>query len=345
MNQLERLSCFLMFLILFTGQVFAGGQNRAGTSAAPVLMIPVGSQYIAMGGANVSTVKGLEAIYWNPAGVALSGNDADAMFSYRQYIADMSMNFVAASGDLGIGTFGVSFRSLNVGDINVTTMDEPDGTGEILSPTYFVLGFTYSNALTDRISIGASANLINESWGKVSANGFSFDFGVEYQNVFSVPNLSVGIAVKNLGGSMQYGGSGLTILANDPNSDRGLTYYNVEAAEFELPSTVSMGVSYKREINEENSISIAGAFNNNNFSYDNYRIGAEYSFRDLLFIRGGYLFSPQSEDDTPDIYEDFSAGIGIGFGSIADVDVGLDYAYIPVKYFDTNHVFTLRMGF
>ena len=106
-----------------------------------------------------------------------------------------------------------------------------------------------------------------------------------------------------------------------------------------------MGVSYKREINEENSISIAGAFNNNNFSYDNYRIGAEYSFRDLLFIRGGYLFSPQSEDDTPDIYEDFSAGIGLSFGSIADVDVGLDYAYIPVKYFDTNHVFTLRMGF
>ena len=133
MNQLERLSCFLMFLILFTGQVFAGGQNRAGTSAAPVLMIPVGSQYIAMGGANVSTVKGLEAIYWNPAGVALSGNDADALFSYRQYIADMSMSFVAASGDLGIGTFGVSFRSLNVGDINVTTMDQPDGTGEILS--------------------------------------------------------------------------------------------------------------------------------------------------------------------------------------------------------------------
>lgn len=345
MNQLEKLCCLIIFSILFTCQVFGGGQNRAGTASAPVLMIPVGGQYIAMQGANVSSVRGLEAIYWNPAGVALSDYGAEAIFSYRRYIADMSMNFVAVSGDLGIGMFGVSFRSLSVGDINVTTMDEPDGNGEIMSPTYFVLGLTYSYVLTDRISIGANVNLINESWANVSATGFAFDFGVEYQDVLSVPNLSVGITVKNLGGAMQYGGSGLTVLANDPNSSRGLTYYNVEAAQFELPSTIAMGVSYKREINEENSISVSGCFNNNNYSYDNYRFGAEYSFKNLLFIRGGYLFSANTTDNAPDIYEDFSAGIGINFGSISDVNVSLDYAYIPVKYFDTNHAFTIKMGF
>ncbi len=345
MNQLERLSCFLIFLILFTSQLFAGGQNRAGTSAAPILTIPVGSQYIAMGGANVSNVRGLEAIYWNPAGVALSNHTADAIFSYRQYIADMSMNYVAASGDLGIGVVGISFRSLNVGDIDVTTMEQPDGTGEILSPTYFVLGFTYSNFLTDQISIGVNANLINESWGRVSANAFSFDFGVEYQNAFNLPNLSLGVAVKNLGSSMQYSGSGLTIQAVDPNSARGLTYYKVEPASFELPSTIALGLSYKREINEENSISIAGSFNNNNFSYDNYSFGAEYSFQDLVYIRGGYKFAADASDDTPDIFEDFSAGIGINFGSISDVNIRLDYAYIPVKFFDTNHTFTIGMGF
>jgi len=198
MNHLERLSCLLIFSIVFTSQLFGGGQNRAGTSAAPALMIPVGSQYTAMGGANVSSVMGLEAIYWNPAGLSLSKNSAEAIFSYKHYIADMNMNFVAVSGDLGIGVFGVSFRNLNVGDINVTTMEQPDGTGEILSPTYFVLGLTYSNALTDRISIGANANLINESWGKVNASGFSVDIGVQYQNIFTIPNLSIGIAVKNL---------------------------------------------------------------------------------------------------------------------------------------------------
>jgi len=344
MNHLKRI-CFLIILLGFTSQLFGGGQNRAGTSSAPALMIPVGSQYVAMGGANVSSVMGLESIFWNPAGVALSNNDADALFSYRQYIADMNMNFIAASGNLGFGVLGISFRNLNVGDINVTTMDQPDGTGEVLSPTYFVLGLTYANALTDRISIGASVNLVNESWGKVNASGLSFDLGVQYQNIFAIPDLSIGIAVKNLGGSMQYEGSGLWTTATDPNSDRGLTYYQVQASEFELPSTISLGVSYKRELNEENSISIASTFNNNNFSYDNYRVGAEYSFNNTLFIRGGYLFSPDAADNTPNIYEDFSAGIGINFGSISNVNINLDYAYIPVEFFDTNHSFTIRMGF
>jgi hypothetical protein len=344
MNHLKRI-CFLIFIMGFAFQVFGGGQNRAGTSSAPALMIPVGSQYIAMGGANVSSVQGLESIFWNPAGVALSNNDAEALFSYRHYIADMNMNFVAASGNLGFGVVGITFRNLNVGDINVTTMDQPDGTGEILSPTYFVLGLTYANALTDRISIGASVNLINESWGKVTASGLSFDFGVQYKNIFTVPNLSVGIAVKNLGGAIQYEGSGLFVSAADPNSARGLTYYQVQAAEFELPSTIALGVSYSRQINEENSISIAGAFNNNNFSYDNYRIGAEYSFNNTLFVRGGYLFSPDEADNAPNIYQDFSAGIGINFGSISSVNICLDYAYIPVEFFDANHSFTIKMGF
>ena len=152
-----------------------------------------------MSGAALANVSGLEAIYWNPAGVDLSTTDANAMFSYRQYIADMSMNFAAVSGRLGdLGTIGLSFRSLNIGDIPVTTMDQPDGTGQIISPSYFILGLTYAKALTDRISIGANFNVINESIDRVNATGFSFDFGVEYHNLFDVKGFGVGVVVKNL---------------------------------------------------------------------------------------------------------------------------------------------------
>ena len=345
MNYLKRL---LYFLIIFIGsavQIFGGGQNRAGTAAAPELLIPVGSRYVAMGGSNVANTVGLESIFWNPAGVANSQNSADVMFSYRQYIADMSMSYVAAAGNLGFGTIGVSFRDLSIGDINVTTMDQPDGNGQIFSPTYFVLGLTYSNLLTDRISIGVNVNLINESWDRAKANGFSFDFGVQYREFFSIPNLSVGIAVKNLGGSIQYGGSGLFVSANDPTSDRGVTYYQVAAAEFELPSTISLGLSYVRDINEDNKVAVSGNFQNNNFSYDNYKIGAEYSYKNILFVRGGYSYSPQSNSATPDIFQNYSAGFGINFESFTDVNIALDYAYIPVKYFDANNTFTISMGF
>jgi hypothetical protein len=114
-----------------------------------------------MNGSAVAIASGLEAIYWNPAGVYLSETNASALFSYRSYIADMSMSYAAVSGNFGeFGTLGISFRDLSIGDINVTTLDQPDGTGEIISPTYFVLGLTYSKLLSDRVSIGANLNLI-----------------------------------------------------------------------------------------------------------------------------------------------------------------------------------------
>lgn len=327
-------------------ETFGGGQNRAGTSGAPELRIPVGARYLSMVGAPIANVTGLEAIYWNPAGVDLSPSSANALFSYRSYIADMNMNYVAASGRLGdIGSIGISFRSLNIGDINVTTMDQPDGTGQIISPNYFILGLTYSKQLTDRVSVGANFNLISENIDRVSATAFSFDFGVQYRNLFEVNGLDLGVVVKNLGAPIQYDGNGLYITAEDPAADRGPTFYKFDAASAELPSEISIGLSYQRKLDEQNAVTISGAFQNNNYTYDDYKIGLEYSYRDIFFIRGGYLFSPQSNDNTPNIFQNYSVGAGLNLKEFSGIDLSVDYAYVPVKYFDANHVFSIAFGF
>lgn len=299
-----------------------------------------------MGGADVALVSGLEAIYWNPAGVSVGGNDANAMFSYRQYIADMSMSFAAVSGNFGeFGTIGVSFRDLSIGDINVTTLDAPDGTGEVISPTFFVIGLTYSKMLSDRISIGANVNVISESWTGVSATGLSLDFGVQYRNLFELPGLSVGVTVKNLGTPMEYDGTALWVQGSALQENRDVTFYQIGAQSAELPSEIALGVSYIRNIDEENKLTIAGSFVNNNYTFDNYKAGLEYSYKDIFFVRGGYLFSPESDDEVPNIFQDYSLGVGINFMEFTDINVSLDYAYLPVKYFDANNIFSLRMGF
>jgi len=327
-------------------ETFGGGQNRAGTAAAPELRIPVGSRYLAMAGANISSVNGLESIYWNPAGVDAIETSANAIFSYRQYFADMNMSFAAVSGRFGdLGSLGVSFRDLNIGQINVTTMDQPDGNGQIINPTYFILGLTYSKQLTDRISVGANFNLINESWPGVSATGFSVDVGVEYRNLFSVPDFDLGVVVKNLGPQMTYGGTGLWVQANDPTSDRGTTFYEIGAQSSDLPSEISIGLSYSRKIDEDNLVQVAAAFVNNNYAYDDYKVGLEYSFKNIIYLRGGYLFSPQATSDTPNIFQGVSFGLGLNLKNFTDVDLSVDYAYVPMKYFPANNAFTLRVGF
>ena len=346
MFQMKKMILILLVLSFSAVESFGGGQNRAGTAGAPELRIPVGARYLAMVGSPIASVTGLEGIYWNPAGVDFSPASANALFSHRSYIADMSMNFVAASGRLGdLGSVGISFRSLNIGEINVTTMDQPDGTGQIVNPSYFILGVTYSKLLTDRISIGASFNVISENIDRVGASGLSFDFGVQYKNLLDVPGLALGVVVKNFGSQIKYDGNGTYVQAEDPNALRGPTFYKFDAASAELPSEIGIGLSYYRNYDGENSLQISTSFQNNNYSYDDYKIGLEYSYREIIFLRGGYLFSPQASDQTPNIFESFSLGFGLNLKQFSNLDLSVDYAYVPVKYFDGNHVFAISLGF
>ena len=136
-----------------------------------------------MAGAGISSVNGTDAIAWNPAGLDGSENPTSALFSYRAYIADIGISYLAVGTRFeGFGSLGLSLRSFNIGTIPVTTEDQPDGNGQQLNPTFFTLGLTYSKQLSDRVSIGATTNLVSESFGGVSAMGVAFDVGVQYQN-------------------------------------------------------------------------------------------------------------------------------------------------------------------
>jgi len=335
----------LSAILIFATQVFAGGQNRAGTSAAPELLIPVGARYLAMAGAPVASATGVEAVFWNPAGVDIASKTANAIFSYRTYIADISFSYLAVSGRFGFGTLALSLRSLNIGDIPVTTESTPDGTGEIFSPTYFVAGLTYSRQLSDRISIGLSANVVSESFAQVSSSGIAFDVGVRYSDILAIQGLELGVAVKNIGPAMKYGGAGLWVSANASGSQRGVTLYKVEAAAFELPSVVEIGAAYRMTPSEGSQLTVSSTFQNNNFAYDEYRIGAEYSYDQMFFLRAGYLMGATATTERPDIFEKYTLGAGVSFTDVGGTDVSVDYAFVPVKFFDTNHVIALRVGF
>ena len=346
MSQINRLLFVMLILVSWSIVSLGGGPQKAGTAAAAELRIPVAARYLAMGGSELAAVSGLEALYWNPAGLDFSPSNANAMFSHRQYIADMSINNVAVSGRFGdLGSLGLSFRYFNIGDIDITTMDSPDGTGQILTPNFFIVGLTYSNRLTDRVSIGVTFNLISENIGRTEASGFGIDAGVQYRDLMDVKGLSLGVAVKNLGGSLKYEGNASYVQAEQVGSDRGPTWYKVDGQSDPIPSEMSLGVSYLRELDEDNSISVAAAYTNNNYTFDDYKVGLEYSYKEMFYLRGGYLYSPQSSDDNPNIFSDFAFGAGLNFMEFTSINLTLDYAFVPVKYFDNNHVFTLGVAF
>jgi hypothetical protein len=335
-------------VFLFAGGETIAQENRTGTNAASELLIPVGGRYLGMGGASIASVQGIEAIYWNPAGLSRSPYSANAMFSYMRHISDINVNYVAASANFsGFGTLGFSIKSLNIGDIEVTTEEAPDGTGAIISPQFIITGLTYSRKLSDRVNVGATFNVISESIDRAGATAFAVDAGVQYSRLGKIDGLSIGVAVKNIGPAMQYGGTGLYRTSQPVNSDRGSSPYQIVAQKDELPTTLELGMSYTLPMGAGNKLQLLSMFQDNNFQENVGRFGAEFNFRDLFFLRGGYSISP----DTPDAAAGKSAyiyGLTLGVGLHYDftgLGIDINYAYRDLAFFNASNVLSVSLGF
>ena len=336
------LKILLAFILLLAMDAFAGGGKRTGTGGASELLIPVGPRGIAMAGANLSTSTGIEALFWNPAGVALMQNNADVIFSHMSYIADIGVDYGAIAANFeGFGVISFSIKTLSVGDILITTTSNPDGTGETFSPSFIVAGLSYSRQLTEAISIGLTTNFISERMADVSASGVAFDVGVMYKNLADINGLSLGIVIKNLGPEMKYSGGGLFQQGQIENVNRPPTFYTIDAAAFELPSNFQLGLGYTPVLDEINSLQFSGIYQNNNFSGDEYKIGGEYGYDNTFFVRAGYQLAPQVSDDY--LYG-FTAGVGIDY-EVEGFGFKVDYAFREVEFFDANHIFAVTLGF
>jgi len=336
------LKILLAFLLLLAFDAFAQEGKRTGTGGASHLLIPVGPRGIAMGEANVSTSSGIESLFWNPAGVAKMDGATDILFSHMEYIADIGVEYGALAANFeGFGVLSLSLKALSIGDIQVTTTANPDGTGEIFTPTMITAGLGFSRMLTESISIGLTANFISERIADVSASGIAFDVGVIYDNLADVNGLSIGFVLKNFGPDMQYSGPGLINFGQIDGVNRPPNFYTIESAAFELPSNFQIALGYSPVLDEINSLQFSGNYMNNNFSGDEYKLGGEYGYNNNFFVRAGYQLAPNISDNY--IYG-FSAGVGINY-KVEGFGFKVDYAYRDVEFFDGNHIIALTLGF
>jgi hypothetical protein len=333
----------LLILIWVICPLSFAQERRAGTASGTQLLLPVGGQGFALSGAGIATTTGIDAMFWNPAGLAKS-DKVEAMFSSMQYIADVNVNYLAASMNFqDIGSVGFSLKSVNFGDISRTTAEDPDGlTGATFSPTYLTTALTYSRSFTDRVQVGFTSKLITESILGVSAIGFGFDVGIQYLTPF---NLKIGLAIKNLGGSMRYSGSDLERLVPTivGQGDADKLRAQITASEAEIPSVFDIGVGYDFNLDKRgnNIFTIVATLRNNNFSDDEYLFGAEYGFQKLLFFRGGYSYSSNVENV---FSSSLTAGLGLNY-RLGNLALRFDYTYRTATRFDGNQALTLHVGF
>ena len=318
----------VVLLALGLTSAYAGNSRRIGTAGAQELRIPFGSRGTAMGGSVIANTYGIEAIYWNPSGLAtLDGTEV--MFTHLPYFADIDVNFVGAATSVeGFGNLGVTVKSVSIGEMEETTAEDPDGTGRIFNPSLTVIGLTYARTLTANVSFGATANFVNESIFEARATGLAFDMGFIYNPQWK--GVSFGVVIKNYGPAMKFTGRGFERPLENGSAASPTT------AEFDLPSSINFGMSYNFLDNGPNVATLTSNFRSNNYSDDLWQGGFEYVYNELYSIRAGYNYSEQ---------EDYVYGLSLGAGLVYDFQgtrLSFEYSWQESEFFDDNQYFTVK---
>ncbi|MFH1701285.1 MAG: PorV/PorQ family protein [Candidatus Zixiibacteriota bacterium] len=319
----------MVLLVVSLNLAYAGNNLRLGTAGAQELRIPVGSRGVAMGGAVIADARGVESVFWNPAGLANTPG-TQVMFMHHPYIADINVNFVGVATRIeDFGTIAAAAKIVSIGDIKETTEDAPFGTGRFFSPSLSVMSLSYSRLLTGQVAFGANALFISEKIADMSASGMAFDIGIMFDPNWN--GLTMGMVIKNYGPQMSFSGHKINIgdRPGEPTSSK-----------FELPSTVDFGMSLKVLEQDRNIAKLNGNFRSNNFGNDQFLGGAEYVFDEKYSLRAGYSYSDQA-----DYLFGFSAGGGLTF-DLGETAMSFEFAWAETgDIFDANQYFTFTLQF
>lgn len=328
---------------------FAGNEDRAGQAGATELLINPWTRSSGWGGINVANVFGLEAQFNNVAGLAFT-KKTDISYSFTDWLkgSDVKINSLGLAQRVGeSGVMALSVMSVGFGDIQVTTVDNPEGGFGNFKPQFFNLGISYAKAFSNSIYGGMTVRVISQSSSDVKAQGVAFDAGIQYVTGFNEDkdNLRFGISLKNVGTPMRYSGDGLSFRGNPPVVTSYQQTIQQRTERFELPSLISIGSSYDYRPAENHRLTFAGCFVSNSFTYDQYGLGVEYSFKDMFSLRGGYVTEKEQNSD-----ERLTALSGLNGGVSIDLPLGksgkkfgIDYSYRATEVFDGSHGIGLRL--
>jgi hypothetical protein len=338
-----RHTIFVICIILSVcGCIF--GQSvltKTGTTVANYLNIDVGSRAVAMGGSFVAVANDVTAMYWNPSGIARIEQNS-ALFSHTKWIADIDLNFVGLVIPIStVGSLGVSAKFLTMEQMERTTIESPDGNGELFDAGSYVIGISYGRNLTEQFSIGASFKYIQESIYHSTASAIAFDIGTLFTTGFN--NLQIGMVISNYGTKMRMDGKDLLVQIRTDDRFSG-TSENTNAVlktdEFELPLMFRLGISMDilQDDDSNNLLVSVDALHPNNSS-ESLNLGIEYVYNNLLALRAGYnsLFN-----------QEINTGLTFGAGlyySIAGTGLSFEYAYQEFNELLQAQMFTVGIEF
>lgn len=317
--------------ILGSSALYAGNEDRSGSAGASHLLINPWARSSAMGDAGVSSATGLEASFTNIAGLAFT-EKTQLKFNHSNWMGSAGISFNSAGLAQRISdqdVFSISIQSMNFGDIDITTVANPEGKIGTFSPRINVFNLGYAREFSSSIYAGINMKIISESMTNLKAMGAAFDVGIRYVTG-EKDQIKFGIALKNVGPTMRYKGDGLNNQVNYVETGNIATL-DQRTQDFELPALLNIGCSYDFIFTEKSKLNTSFAYTANSFSLDQYRLGLDYGMttEKMAFnFRAGFVY----EKNLMNSENRSNALVGPTAGFSVDALVGKNKNALGIEY-------------
>ncbi len=299
----------------------AGNDTKRGQGGATELLVNPWARTSGMANSILAGVNGVEAMNLNVAGTSYT-TGTEVMFASTRYLSGSDIRITAlglTSRVSETGVMGISFTGWNLGDFIETRFDQPEGTGATFSPNIFNIGMSYSQMFSEKITGGLLLRGLFQSIPNASASNVAIDAGVQYRSG-DKKQFKIGVSLRNVGPRMIYRGDGFAATARiqDPDNQVEQSTAQPFVNSFEMPATLSIGTSYDFYFNTQNRLTLAGTFQSNSYTQDEYNFGLEYGFNDLFMLRTG--FNGQNNVFSETDRTSLNTGLTAGFSVKAPLD-------------------------
>jgi len=295
----------IIVLLLMILSINALGFEKVGVTSFQFMKISPDPRIAAMGGAYAAISRGTASLYGNPAALVYQ-KGLGTFISQTDYMFETQHTSVAASwgfGSIAVGVYGMSidYGSIEVTDIAnlgfVNGVFNPGLTGETITMGATDMGIGISQQLTDKFSYGLTSKYVIEDLSVDSEELLAWDLGVLYNSGYK--SIILAATVRNFGPQVKY-----------------------EEQSYPLPQTMNIGLS-SHILGADNPLLMKSPMHDLLVTVDlvqprdyaqQYNIGAEYSFNDLVFARSGYRINYDTQG--------FNFGLGFKLKRLA-----LNYGY------------------
>jgi hypothetical protein len=299
------------------------------TTAVPFLRISPDARSGGMGDAGIALSPDANSVFYNQAKIPFAKNKTDIGVTYAPWLKEVADNMYLATlaGFHQLDeqqALSASLRYFNSGDIPI--IDYNGNKLQTVSPREFAFDLGYSRKLSDKFGIGAALRYISSRLATGNIDGTNYKAGNAVAADLSLfyngqddssRGWTAGLSLSNLGNKIGY-------TDNADNKDF-------------LPASLGLGATYTEVWNEDNKMtfalqadkllvpkvpgspeamkayrekSVAGSWFD---SFDNgamqLAFGAEYGFKEQLYLRIGYNSKSYSYGN----WQYITAGAGVRF--------------------------------